>query len=180
MAEKKSKRDFSFEMIMLKQRKHWSERGASIIFSIVMIVIVITASFFYSKVIDLLESYNIYMDLNMYILWILVIPFIVNIIIVRMSQANYAVTDTRVVMTQPYSRDVAWAIPLSDIIRAEKQSSSTSKSDINILTKVSSGNRLMINKEGEYGLTTLEKVANPDTFVNTLNAARRSLGEAPA
>ncbi len=180
VAEKKSKKGFAFEMIMLKQRKHWTERGVGIIFSVVMIAIILAASFLNHYLIDILEANGIYLDLSMYVLWILVLPFIVNILIIRWSLPCYAVTDTRVVMTEPYSSEVAWAIPLREIVRAEQLSPGKSHSDINILTQVSSGSRLMITKEGEFGITTLQRVAKPDTFVNTLNAARRSLGDVPA
>jgi hypothetical protein len=176
MAEEKASNNESvMEMIILKQRMHWSERGFSILFSWVMIALVVAGGFFTSRIIDFFESYGIYLDLSMVVFWILVIPFIVNIFITRMSQPFYAVTDTRVVMTKPYSKDVAVALPLKEIVRAEIVSKRGGSGNVNIYTSVNSGNRLLINNEGEFGVASMANVAKPENFVNTLNAARRSL-----
>jgi hypothetical protein len=88
------------EMIILKRRMHWSERGFSILFSWVMIALVIAGGFFTSNIITLFEGYGVYLDLSMVVFWILAIPFIANIYVTRLSQPFYAVTDTRVVMTK--------------------------------------------------------------------------------
>jgi hypothetical protein len=174
-AEKAPDTESVMEMIILKRRMHWSERGFSILFSWVMIVLVIAGGFFTSRIIDLFESYGIYLDLSMVVFWILAIPFIVNIYITRLSQPFYAVTDTRVVMTKPYSKDVAVALPLKEIVRAEIVSKRGGSGNVNIYTSVNSGNRLLISSEGEFGVASMANVAKPETFVNTLNAARRSL-----
>jgi hypothetical protein len=163
------------EMIILKRRMHWSERGFSIIFSWVMIALVVAGSFFTSQIIDLFESYGVYLDLSMVVFWILVIPFIANIYVTRLSQPFYAVTDTRVVMTKSYSKDVAVALPLKEIVRAENTPVRGDPGNVNIYTNVNSGNRLLISSEGEFGVTSMKHVARPDNFVNTINAARRSL-----
>jgi hypothetical protein len=163
------------EMIILKRRMHWSERGFSILFSWVMIVLVVAGGFFTSQIIDLFEGYGIYLDLSMVVFWILGIPFIANIYFTRLSQPFYAVTDTRVVMTKPYSKDVAVALPLKEIVRAEIVSKRGGSGNVNIYTSVNSGNRLLITSEGEFGVASMTNVAKPENFVNTLNAARRSL-----
>jgi hypothetical protein len=163
------------EMILLKRRMHWSERGFSVIFSWVFIVLFIAGGFFTSRIVDLFEHYGVYLDLSMLVFWILIIPFIANIFVTRLSQPFYAVTDTRVVMTKPYSKDVAVALPLKDIVRAEIVKLRGGSGNVNIYTNVNSGNRLLINNEGEFGVASMQHVAKPENFVNTINAARRSL-----
>lgn len=176
MAQNKAKDGNSvLEMILLKRRMHWSERGFSIIFSWVMIILVVAGGFFTSQIVDIFEQQGIYLDLSMVIFWIFIIPFIANIYLTRLSQPFYAVTDTRVVMTKPFSKDVAMALPLTDIVRAEIVSTRGDSGSVNIYTNVNSGNRLLITKEGEFGVASMSNVAKPDNFVNTINAARRSL-----
>ncbi len=176
MAPEKAKNgETVLEMIILKRRMHWSERGFSILFSWVMIALVIAGGFFTSHIITLFENYGVYLDLSMVVFWILVIPFIANIYVTRLSQPFYAVTDTRVVMTKPYSKDVAVALPLNEIVRAEIVSRRGGSGNVNVYTSVNSGNRLLITNEGEFGVASLANVAKPENFVNTLNAARRSL-----
>ncbi|MCK4594945.1 hypothetical protein KAU45_10620 [bacterium] len=165
------------EMILLKRRMHWSERGFSIIFSWVIILLIVAGGFFTSQIIGFFERYGIYLDLGMVVFWILAFPFIANIFVVRLSQPFYAVTDTRVVITKPYSKDVAMALPLKDIVRAEIVSTRGDSGSINIYTNVNSGNRLLITKEGEFGVASMSHVAKPDNFVNTINAARSSLSK---
>ncbi len=165
------------EMILLKRRMHWSERGFSIIFSWVIILLVVAGGFFTSQIIDFFELYGVYLDLSMVVFWILAFPFIANIFVIRLSQPFYAVTDTRVVMTKPYTKDVVIALPLTDIVRAEIVSTRGDSGSVNIYTNVNSGNRLLITKEGEFGVASMSNVAKPDNFVNTINAARRSLSK---
>ncbi|MCX7020973.1 MAG: hypothetical protein NTW26_01630 [bacterium] len=174
-AEKAKNGEAVLEMIILKKRMHWSERGFSILFSWVMIVLVVVGGFFTSRIIDLFESQGVYLDLSTWVFWILVIPFIANIYVTRLSQPFYAVTDTRVVMTKSYSKDVAVALPLNEIVRAEIVSKRGGSGNVNIYTNVNSGNRLLITSEGEFGVASMANVAKPEIFVNTLNAARRSL-----
>lgn len=167
--------DMTVEMIILKKRVHWSERGITILFSWVLIALVVIGGFFTSQIVGLFEKNGIYLDLSTGVFWILAIPFIANIFVTRLSQPFYAVTDTRVVMTKPYSKDVALALPLKDIIRAEIISRRGGAGNVSIYTDVGSGNRLMITKDGEFGVATMKNVAKPENFVETINAARRSL-----
>jgi len=175
MAKEKAKQGGFGEMIMLKQRMHWSERPFGMIFSMVMITLFITGSFFSQYLVTFLEGRGVYLDLQFWMVWIMVVPFLINILFIRLSQPNYAVTDNRVVCTKPFSKDIAHSVPLKDIDHAEIINMKAGAGTVNIYTDVKSGSRLMITKTDEFGVSSFFHVAKPDIFVNTINSARRAV-----